>query len=67
MRHTLWMLIGCVVPIVVLLVLLPVVGLDGRWWFLVLALAMLGCHLFMLGGHEPEDSSENGGTGHEHA
>lgn len=52
MRHFIWMMIGCLLPLIVLLVLVPALGPDSRWLYLVAALAMLGCHLFMLGGHK---------------
>ena len=58
MSHTLKMLIGCLLPIL-LIFLLPLFGVSegvGVWLFLIL---MFGCHLMMMrGGHHGHDQSK---------
>ena len=53
MSHSLKMLVGCLVPLL-LVFLLPVLGVDGDASFLVFLVLMFACHLFMMGGH-PHD------------
>ena len=50
MTHTLKMLAGCAVPLL-LVFLLPVLGVDGDASFLVFLALMFACHLFMMRGH----------------
>lgn len=56
MSHSLKMLAGCVVPLL-LIFLLPVLGVSGDATFVVFFVLMFACHLFMMGGH-------NDGHGH---
>lgn len=49
-KHTLWMLIGCVLPFL-LIFLLPLLGIPQGVTTLVFFVLMLGCHLMMMGGH----------------
>jgi len=50
-KHGLWMLIGCVLPIL-LIFLFPLLGIRGEWTLFVFVILMFGCHLFMTGGHK---------------
>ena len=62
MKHTLMMLIGCAVPLL-LIFLLPAVGV-GSGWVLALAIgAMFACHLMHFGIHK---HGEKGDYEHEH-
>lgn len=49
--HALWMLIGCVLPIL-LIFLFPLFGIRGEWALFVFIVLMFGCHLLMTGGHK---------------
>lgn len=54
MDHSLRMILGCTLPLL-LLFLLPLFGLgEGVTLFIALAL-MFACHLFMIGGHHQGD------------
>ena len=62
MKHTLMMLIGCAMPLL-LIFLLPAVGV-GSGWVLALAIgAMFACHLMHFGMHK---HGEKGSHEHEH-
>lgn len=50
MKHTLWMIVGCVLPFL-LIFLFPVLGISGGTTTLVFFVLMLGCHLMMMGRH----------------
>jgi hypothetical protein len=50
MKHSLLHLLGCALPIL-LLFLLPALGVGSGVTFTVFIVLMLGCHLFMMGGH----------------
>lgn len=54
-RHTLWMIIGCTIPLL-LIFLLPVLGVQSNVTLFVFIVVMFACHLMMIGGH-----------GHDHA
>ncbi len=56
MSHSLKMLVGCLVPLLLVFVL-PVLGVDGDASFLVFLVLMFACHLLMMRGH---------GHGHSH-
>ena len=59
MNHTLRMLLGCVLPLV-LLFLLPLFGLGEGVTLFVAVVLMFACHLLMIGGH-----SHSHGRNHE--
>ncbi|MGQ9424339.1 hypothetical protein ACXYTJ_00135 [Gilvimarinus sp. F26214L] len=49
-KHTIMMLVGCLLPLLLIFVL-PLLGVDSGvvlWIFIIL---MFGCHLLMMGGH----------------
>jgi len=49
-NHTLWMIIGCVVPML-LIFILPTFGVSNEVAFLIfiILMFMFGCHFLMLG------------------
>ena len=49
-KHTIWMIIGCTVPLL-LIFLLPLFGITGNYTFLIFIVLMFGCHLMMMGRH----------------
>jgi len=53
MKHTLTMLLGCAVPML-LLVILPAFGVSSGVTMAIVIALMLGCHLLMggCGGHD---------------
>jgi len=50
MKHSLMMIAGCVLPLV-LLFLLPLFGVSGGATLFVFIVLMFGGHLFMMKGH----------------
>ena len=48
-RHDIWMVIGCVLPLL-LIFLLPRVGLGGGTSLFIFILILFVCHLLMMGG-----------------
>ena len=57
-NHTLWMIIGCVVPML-LIFILPTLGVSNEVAFLIFIILMFGCHFLMLGHHHGgEDHDE---------
>jgi hypothetical protein len=58
-KHTLWMILGCVVPIL-LIFLAPAFGLGGNLPLFILILAMFAFHLLM-----PMHHNGNGHQDHE--
>lgn len=57
MNHTIWMVIGCVVPLL-LLFLLPIFGVRNEITFYLFLILMFVAHLFMMGGHGHEHNRE---------
>ncbi len=57
-RHTLWMVIGCVLPLL-LIFILPIFGLGGGISLFIFIILMFGCHLLMMGGHRGEHEEHN--------
>ncbi len=57
-RHTLWMVIGCVVPLL-LIFILPIFGLGSGIRLFIFIILMFGCHLLMMGGHRGEHEEHN--------
>ena len=50
-NHALWMLIGCVLPIL-LIFLFPLFGIGGKWPLFIFIILMFGCHLSMINWHK---------------
>lgn len=71
MSHTVKMLLGCTLPLLLLFVL-PLIGLgEGATLFSAIVL-MFACHLFMTGGghgrrSRPQSSDPNQAGHHEHS
>lgn len=63
MNHSLKMLIGCLVPLL-LIFLLPYFGITEGWGMFLFIVLMFGCHLFMMGGHGDYDDHQNKGGKH---
>ncbi|SMO89675.1 hypothetical protein [Fodinibius sediminis] len=57
-KHTLWMIIGCGVPLL-LLFFAPLLGLSSSLTFFLFVAAMFACHILMIGHHRK-------GSGHQH-
>lgn len=67
MKHTLWHLLGCLLPIAVIF-LLPLFGISGGALLFIFIILMFGCHLFMMKGHgHSPESHHNTNEGQEHA
>lgn len=49
-KHLIWMLIGCVLPLL-LIFFAPALGLGSNVSLLIFIVAMFACHLFMPHGH----------------
>lgn len=60
MSHTLRMLAGCVLPLL-LIFLLPLLGISDGVTLLVAIVPMFACHLLMMGrhGHGHEETNED--------
>ena len=56
-NHTLWMIIGCVVPML-LIFILPTLGVSNEVAFLIFIILMFGCHFLMLGHHHGEEEKD---------
>lgn len=54
-NHGLWMLIGCVLPLM-LIFLLPLFGVSEGIALVIFLILMLGCHLTMFFGHGGDGS-----------
>lgn len=63
MRHTIWHLLGCILPVAVIF-LLPLLGVSSGAVLFVFIVLMFGCHLLMMRGrrgHDGEAPREEGG------
>lgn len=49
-NHSIRMLIGCLVPLL-LIFILPLFGVGEGVTLFIFIILMLGCHLMMMGGH----------------
>jgi len=64
-KHTLWMLIGCVLPILFIF-LAPAFGISSGVSIIIFIAFMFACHLLMpMHGHEGHQHSNN--DEHQHA
>jgi len=50
MSHSVKMIIGCVLPLLLIFVL-PLFGISGGVGLFLFIVLMFGCHLLMMGGH----------------
>ena len=62
MKHTLMMVMGCVLALL-LIFLLPALGLGGGWVLALAIGAMLACHLMHFGMHKHGEKENHD---HEH-
>ena len=62
-NHAIWMLVGCVLPLL-LIFLLPAFGVSNTFTFIIFIILMLGCHLFM--GHQHGSHEEQEGDSEQH-
>lgn len=60
-KHTLLMLIGCVLPLL-LIFLLPLFGINGNVSLLIFMVLMFGCHLLMPMGHGRHEDDDRAAT-----
>ena len=63
MRHDVWHLLGCILPIAAIF-LLPLFGVSSSVALFVFIGLMFGCHLLMMrghGGHDEEAARREGG------
>lgn len=63
-KHTLMMLVGCALPLL-LIFIAPLLGIRGSWPVFIFVAAMFACHLLMPmhhGGHEHNVDKENSET-----
>ena len=58
MNHTLRMLLGCMLPLILLFVL-PLFGVGSGVTLFIFIVLMFMCHLMMLGGHGHQHGSNN--------
>lgn len=66
MKHLIMHVLGCVLPLLAIF-LLPLFGVGNEIAVFVFIVLVFGCHLLMLRGHNHgPDSTDNGGTRHEH-
>ena len=49
-NHVLWMIIGCIVPML-LIFILPALGVSGGVTLVIFIVLMFACHFLMLGHH----------------
>jgi uncharacterized membrane protein len=61
-NHSLWMIIGCALPLLLIFVL-PFFGISGGGSLFIFIILMFACHLFMMGGHGGDgEHGEHGDT-----
>lgn len=68
MKHTIWHVLGCVLPLLAIF-LLPLLGLGGGITLFLGIVLLFACHLFMIRGHgHGADTAQptRGGHSHEH-
>jgi len=58
-RHTIWMIIGCLLPLL-LIFILPLFGVTGNYTIFIFIVVMFLCHITMMRGHQSHQ-------GHEHS
>jgi uncharacterized membrane protein YesL len=56
-KHTLWMVIGCTVPLL-LIFIAPALGLGSGVSLFIFILAMFACHLFMPMHHHEKHNNQ---------
>ena len=56
-KHSLWMLIGCLLPALLIFVL-PMFGIGNGVSLFFFIILMFGCHLLMMRGHGNHDHND---------
>ncbi len=64
-NHMLWMMLACTVPLLVIL-LLPLLGITGKYNALIFVIVMFAAHIWMMKGHNHKSSGKKGDEKHEH-
>jgi len=62
-NHNLWMILGCVLPLL-LIFFLPLFGAGGGEFLFLFLILCFGMHLLMMGGHGKDDDKPGKGGGH---
>lgn len=57
-KHTIWMIIGCLVPLL-LIFILPLFGVTGNYSIFIFIAVMFLCHITMMGGHRGHNQHEH--------
>ncbi len=57
-RHTIWMIIGCLLPLL-LLFFLPLFGVTGNYTIFICIVVMFLCHITMMRGHQSHQGQEH--------
>jgi len=57
-KHNVWMLIGCLLPLLLIFVL-PLFGIGSGVALFIFIILMFGCHLLMMGGHGKHEHTEH--------
>lgn len=69
MRHMIWHLAGCILPLLLIFVL-PLFGVSEGVMLVLFIVLMFGCHLLMMRGHGHEGghdrNARSDGDHHEH-
>ena len=63
--HSLWMIIGCTLPLLLIFVL-PVLGISGSLGIFIFILVMFGCHLLAMRLHRGGGAEGDDGRGGHH-
>ena len=50
-KHSFWMIIGCALPLLLIL-LMPLFGINSKFSVPVFIVLMFSCHLLMMGRHK---------------
>ena len=56
-KHTLMMLVGCSLPLL-LIIIAPLFGIKGNWSIFIFIIAMMACHLLMPMHHGHTDNTK---------
>ncbi|RTL60041.1 MAG: hypothetical protein EKK37_04150 [Sphingobacteriales bacterium] len=64
-KHTLMMLVGCALPLL-LIFMAPLFGIRGNWSVFIFVAAMFACHLLMPMHHHSDNSKKSNHEQHSH-
>ena len=57
-KHNVWMLIGCLLPLL-LIFILPLFGLGSGVTLFIFIVLMFACHVLMMGAHGKHEHTES--------